>query len=125
MGLYVVVALIAVRLVWKRTARKLYRWMAVAVAVLLPSWDAVLSTVFFYTACPFFSKAEIYETAETEGIYYEGYLRNTVYVGRSWYGREVSRIGLTTNEEVHPTKAYFVSCSPMIFSLKNSMSRNP
>jgi len=26
---------------------------------------------------------------------------------------------------VHPTKAYFVSCSPRIFSLKKSISRNP
>ncbi|HNQ01139.1 MAG: hypothetical protein KBH73_06065 [Syntrophobacterales bacterium] len=98
MGLYVVVALIAVRLVWKRTARKLYRWMAVAVAVLLPSWDAVLSTVFFYAACPFFSKAEIYETAETEGIYYEGDYRNKVFIRRSWDGNEVSRVPFASSD---------------------------
>jgi len=72
MALYLIIASIAVLQVWNRTSRRLYRWLAVAVAVLLPSWDVVLSTVFFYTACPLFSKAEIYETAETDGIYYEG-----------------------------------------------------
>jgi len=125
MGLYVVVAAIAVRLVWKRTARKFYRWMAVAVAVLLPSWDAVLSTVFFYAACPLFSKAEIYETAETEGIYYEGYLRNTVYVGRSWYGREVSRIGLTTNEDIRKGYKYLEFLVTRQHGLDNKVSTLP
>lgn len=100
MALYLIIASIGVLLVWKRTSRKLYRWLAVAIAVLLPSWDVVLSTVFFYAACPLFSKAEIYETAETEGIYYEGYLRSTVYVGISWYGHEVNRIGRTANEDI-------------------------
>ena len=90
MALYVIVASIAVLLVWRRTSRRLYRWLAVAVAVLLPSWDVVLSTVFFYAACPLFSKAEIYETAETEGIYYEGDHRNKVIISRNWDGNEAS-----------------------------------
>ena len=72
MTLYLVIASVAVLVVWRRTSRKLYRWLAVAVAVLLPSWDVLLSTAFFYAACPFLSKTAIYETAETDGIYYEG-----------------------------------------------------
>ena len=106
MVLYPVLAVLFVRFVWKRSSRRFLRWLAVAFAVLLPSWDAVLSAVVFYAACPFFSKAEVYERAETEGIYYEGYLRNTVYVGRSWYGREVNRIGLTTNEDIRKGYKY-------------------
>ncbi|OPY91710.1 MAG: hypothetical protein A4E72_00012 [Syntrophus sp. PtaU1.Bin208] len=98
MALYLVVASIAVLLVWKRTSRKLYRWMAVAIAVLLPTWDVVLSTVFFYAACPLFSKAEIYETAETDGIYYEGDHRNKVFIRRSWDGSEVNRIPLASSD---------------------------
>jgi hypothetical protein len=106
MALYFIIAVIAVLLVRNWTSRKLYRWLAVAIAILLPSWDAVLSAAYFYTACPFFSKAEIYETAETDGIYYEGFLRDTVYVGRSWYGREVNRIGLATNQDIRKGYQY-------------------
>jgi len=98
MALYLIVASIAVLLVWKRTSRKLYRWMAVAIAVLLPTWDVVLSTVFFYAACPFISKAEIYETAETDGIYYEGYYRNKVFIGKGWNGNEVTEILLADRD---------------------------
>lgn len=100
MALYPVLAVLFVIFVWKRSSRKLYRWLAVALVILLPSWDALLSAVIFHAACPIFPKSEIYETAETEGIYYEGFLRDTVYVGRSWYGREVNRIGLTTNQDI-------------------------
>jgi hypothetical protein len=84
MVLYPVLSLFIVRFVWKSTPRKLFRWLAVALVILLPSWDAVLSAAFFYTACPFFSKVEIYETAETDGIYYEGYFRDKVIIGRKW-----------------------------------------
>jgi hypothetical protein len=76
MILYPVLAVFFVIFVWKRTSRKLLRGLAIAFAILLPSWDAVLSTAIFYIACPYFSKAEIYETAETEGIYYEGDYRD-------------------------------------------------
>lgn len=98
MALYLVVASIAVLLVWKRTSRKLYRWMAVAIAVLLPTWDVVLSTVFFYAACPFISKAEIYETAETDGIYYEGDYRNKVLIVKDWNGEKVKQILYDDND---------------------------
>jgi len=98
MALYLIIASIAMLLVWNRTSKRLYRWMAVAVAVLLPSWDAVLSTVFFYAACPLFSKAEIYETAETEGIYYEGDHRNKVLIVKDWNGEKVRQILYDDND---------------------------
>jgi hypothetical protein len=52
----------------------------------------VLSAAFFYSACPYYSKAEIYETAETDGIYYEGYHRDEVFIRKNWDGREVNRV---------------------------------
>jgi hypothetical protein len=98
MLLYPFIAFFCVRYVWKRTSRKLYRGLAIAFAVLLPSWDALLSAAFFYTACPFFSKAEIYETAETEGIYYEGYFRDKVFISRNWDRSETSDILLADRD---------------------------
>jgi hypothetical protein len=98
MILYLIIASIAVLLVWTRTSRKLWRWLAVAVAVFLPSWDVVLSTVFFYAACPLFAKTEIYHTAETDGIYYEGYFRDKVFIRRSWDGSEVNRVLLADSD---------------------------
>ena len=98
MLLYPVLAFFFVRFVWKRSSRKQFRWLAVALAILLPSWDAVLSAVVFYAACPFFSKAEVYETAETDGIYYEGYHRDKVFIRRSWDGSEVNRVLLADRD---------------------------
>jgi hypothetical protein len=98
MLLYPVLAFLFVRFVWKRTSRKLFRGLAIAFAVLLPSWDAVLSAVIFYAACPFFPKAEIYETAETRGIYYEGYFRDKVIIGRNWDGNEVTYVLLADRD---------------------------
>ncbi len=98
MLLYPVLAFFFVRFVWKRSSRKKFRWLAVALAILLPSWDAVLSAVFFYAACPFFSKVEVYERAETEGIYYEGYHRDKVFIGRGWNGSEVTEILLADRD---------------------------
>jgi len=98
MVLYPVLAVLFVRFVWKRSSRKLFRWLAVALAILLPSWDAILSAVIFYTTCPFFSKAAIYESAETQGIYYEGYLRDKIIIGRNWDGNEASYILLADRD---------------------------
>lgn len=98
MVLYPVLAIVFVVFVWKRTSRKLLRGLAIAFAILLPSWDAVLSAAFFYTACPYFSKAEIYETAETDGIYYEGYFRDKVIIGRKWDRSETTYILLADRD---------------------------
>jgi len=69
---YVAFAIVFVRNVWKREERRVLRWLAVAFVILLPSWDALLGIIVYYTACPFVSKEAVYETAETDGIYYEG-----------------------------------------------------
>lgn len=98
MFLYPVLAIVFVIFVWKRTSRKLLRVLAIAFAILLPSWDAVLSAIVYYTACPYFPKAEIYETVETEGIYYEGYHRDKVFIRRSWDGIEVNRVPLASSD---------------------------
>ena len=76
MVLYPGLAITFVIFVWKRTSRKKLRWLAIVFAILLPTWDALLSAVVYYTACPLFTKAAIYETAETSGIYYEGDYRD-------------------------------------------------
>ena len=70
--LYVVLATLFIRIVRKKTSNKLYRQLAVAFVILLPSWDVLLGFIVYYPACLFVPKNAIYETAETEGIYYEG-----------------------------------------------------
>jgi hypothetical protein len=69
---YVVLAVIFVFVVRKITTLKLFRWLAVAFVILLPTWDVVLGYLVYFPACMFIPKVAIYETAETEGIYYEG-----------------------------------------------------
>lgn len=85
MILYVLLAVGLVLLVRWITPNKLYRWLAVAFVILLPTWDAVLGYMIYYPACLFVSKVAIYETAESESIYYEG-ANNYVYMfDRSGY----------------------------------------
>lgn len=86
--LYIVLAIAVVWFVWKHTKSKLYRWLAIAIAILLPSWDAILGTIIYNGACPFVAKSEIYETAETEGIYYEGDYRDSVLTVQNWQGNQ-------------------------------------
>lgn len=78
--LYVVLAAIFLRLVRKKTSNNLYRQLAVAVVILLPSWDVLLGFIVYYPACLFVPKNTIYETAETDGIYYEGDASNFLLV---------------------------------------------
>jgi len=59
-------------LVIKYTKRKLYRYLAVAVLILIPAWDVILGLIVFLPACLVVPKVAIYETVETDGIYYEG-----------------------------------------------------
>jgi hypothetical protein len=72
----VVLATLFIRIVRKKTSNKLYRQLAVAFVILLPSWDVLLGFIVYYPACLFVPKTAIYETAETEGIYYEGDVNN-------------------------------------------------
>jgi hypothetical protein len=75
---YIAIAVAFVLYVWRRTKKKSHLWLAIAVVILLPTWDAVLGYVVYYPACLFIPKSVIYETAETEGIYYEGDINNYV-----------------------------------------------
>lgn len=76
---YIVLAILFVKLIKKFTKRKLYKWLAVAFVILLPTWDVILGTIVYFTACRFIPKAAIYETAETDGIYYEGGPNNYIF----------------------------------------------
>jgi hypothetical protein len=81
--IYVALAIFFVKAVRKNTSRRVYAWLAVAFFTLLPTWDVVLSSILFYSSCPFVPKTVIYETAETDGIYYEGDYRDGVILTHS------------------------------------------
>lgn len=68
---YIVLAVLFVSVVRKLKKRNYLGWLAVAVVILLPTWDVVAGYVIYFSACQLVPKAAIYETAETEGIYYE------------------------------------------------------
>ena len=72
MILYVLLAVGFVLLVRWITPKKLYRWLAVAFVILLPTWDALLGYMIYYPACLFIPKVALHETAISESIYYEG-----------------------------------------------------
>lgn len=69
---YIVIAVVFVYFVRRRTNKKIYLLLAIAFVILLPTWDVVLGYPVYYLSCMLVQKTEIYETAETEGIYYEG-----------------------------------------------------
>lgn len=74
--IYVISALTLVFIVRKVTELKIIRWLAVMFVILLPTWDIILGLFVYYPACFFIPKTAIYETAETDGIYYEGDYKN-------------------------------------------------
>ena len=78
--IYAALAVCLVKAVWRHTSRKLYTWLAAAFVILFPTWDVVLSTLIYYSACPFVPKAIIYNTADTDGIYYEGAYRDSIWL---------------------------------------------
>ncbi|OPY73661.1 MAG: hypothetical protein A4E62_00337 [Syntrophorhabdus sp. PtaU1.Bin002] len=72
-GVYILLSIGFVKLVGRFTkGKKLYKYLAIAACILLPTWDIVLGMIVYFPACLFVPKVAIYETAETEGIYYEG-----------------------------------------------------
>ena len=72
-GIYLVLAIAFIAFIAvKFTNRPLYTWLAIAFVILLPTWDVLLGAAVYFPACLFIPKVAIYETAETEGIYYEG-----------------------------------------------------
>ena len=76
--LYIVLASIFVYFVIKNTDLKLCKWFAVAFVLLLPTWDVLLGFVVYRVAVIAGVPSEvIYETVQTDGIYYEG-MNNTL-----------------------------------------------
>lgn len=72
MMLYVLLSIVFVKFVHRRTANQTYRRLALAFVFLLPTWDVLLGFIVYYPACLLIPKVAIYETAVTEGIFYEG-----------------------------------------------------
>jgi len=72
MILYVVLACFLVSNVGKYTKKQIYKWLIVIFVILLPTWDVLLGKIVYSIACRYFAKVAVYETAETDGIYYEG-----------------------------------------------------
>jgi len=70
--LYGAFALFLVSFVRNHAQKSIYKWLTVIFVILLPTWDVVLGEIVYYIACRNFAKVAVYETAETEGIYYEG-----------------------------------------------------
>lgn len=97
MILYIALAAVFLRFVRKKTSNKLYRRLAVAFVILLPSWDVLLGFIVYYPACLFVPKTAIYETAETEGIYYEGDASNFLLVLSD--GRKFARYAESDHEK--------------------------
>ena len=77
---YVAIGVVFVLYVRRRTRKKMHVWLAIAFVILLPSWDVILGFMVYYPACLFVPKTAIYETAETDGIYYEGDARKFLLV---------------------------------------------
>jgi hypothetical protein len=93
-------------LVIKYTKRKLYRYLAVAVLILIPAWDVILGLIIYLPACHFVPKVSIYETAETDGIYYEG-MHDYIYELEGGSDSPVSeRINVGTISEVFRKENY-------------------
>jgi hypothetical protein len=75
---YVVLAVAFVLFVRRRAKKKSYLFLAIAFVILLPTWDVLLGYIVYDPACLFIPKVAIYETAETDSIYFEG-LHNYLY----------------------------------------------
>lgn len=78
-ALYVLISVVFVKIVKKMAPNnERYRRLAIALVVLLPTWDIVLGYLVYFPSCYFVPKAAIYETAVTDGIYYEGDYKNVL-----------------------------------------------
>lgn len=78
MAVYIVLAVLFVFLIRKLTKLKFLMWLAIVFVILLPTWDVVFGIAVYHIGCRYIPKMSIYETAETDGMYYEG-LHDYVY----------------------------------------------
>jgi hypothetical protein len=93
---YIVLAVLFVFVVKKLTKLKFFKWLAIAFVILLPIWDVVLGYLVYYSACRFIPKVAIYETAETDSLYYEGindYIFRLKRINRNEADEELTHIG--------------------------------
>lgn len=85
---YLAFAIFFIKSTWA-TSSKIQRIIVLCFFILLPSWDYILGCVFYYASWPFFPKQIIYETAESDGLYYEGERKNKlncatqIYLGKA------------------------------------------
>ena len=79
LAFYILLAVGFVEFVKNRTDETFYKWLAIAFVILLPTWDIILGLIVYPVASSFIPKTAIYETAETDGIYYEGDYKNDIY----------------------------------------------
>jgi hypothetical protein len=79
LAFYILLAVGFVAFVKNSTDEKFYKWLAVAFVILLPTWDIIIGLIVYPVASSFIPKMAIYETAETDGIYYEGEDRNRIF----------------------------------------------
>ena len=90
-AVYIVLAILFVIFIIKITRRKFIWWLSVVFVILLPIWDVLLGTAVYYIGCRYIPKVAIYETAETDGIYYEG-INNEVYKGELHYNNKIEQV---------------------------------
>jgi len=87
---YAAFAIFFIRSTWN-TSNRIQRIIVLGFFILLPSWDYVLGCVLYYTSWPIFPKIAIYETAEVDGIYYEGAYRSQLICADRHYLGNVTK----------------------------------
>lgn len=70
--IYIVVSAVITLLIFMKSKRIVYGLLAAIFFILLPTWDVLLGKAVYSIACRYVPKVAIYETVETDGIYYEG-----------------------------------------------------
>jgi hypothetical protein len=91
MMVYIGLAVLFVFVIGKLTKRKIFKWLASIFVILLPIWDVVLGIAVYHIGCRYVPKVAIYETAETDGIYYEG-MNDEVYKGELRYNNKIEQV---------------------------------
>lgn len=96
---YILLAGGLVWFVYRATPQRIWRGVAIAFFLLLPAWDVFLGDAVYHIACSFIPKVAIYETAETDGIYYEGLhdYRNSLERRDKDTEEELTKIGSLSN----------------------------
>lgn len=69
---YVLLARFITKLVFKKTKRLLYKRLAIAFFILLPTWDVIIGFPLYWYLCKFHSGMEIYKTVDDVQGFYVG-----------------------------------------------------